>query len=91
LLSATANNVVEDNIASGNTNGIVLNVDSQGNVIRRNLFIGNPPVQVSVDSPSTIGWDIKNEAAPGANTFRGNICLTAVNAPCPAVGPPLIQ
>ena len=79
-------NVIEENTVVGNTNGIFLAAGVQGNVIRRNLIIGNPPVQVSVGNPSTNGVDIKNMADDGANTFRGNVCLTSVNAPCPAVG-----
>jgi hypothetical protein len=59
---------------------------AQGNLIRRNLIVGNPPVQVSVENPSTSGVDIKNEAPAGANTFQDNICLTSVNGPCPALG-----
>jgi len=78
-------NVIEENTVVGNTNGIFLAAGVQGNVIRRNLIIGNPPVQVAVDHTSTSGVDIKNLADDGANTFRGNICLTSVNAPCPAV------
>jgi len=46
-------------------------------------------VEASVDHPSaTTGFDIKNLATAGANTFQANICLTAVNAPCPASSPP---
>jgi hypothetical protein len=69
----------------GNTNGVFMTAGVQGNVIRRNLIVGNPPVQVSLDHTSASGLDIKNLADVGANTFRGNICLTSVNAPCPAV------
>ena len=29
---------------------------------------------------------IRNSATPGANTFKDNVCLTSVNAPCPAFG-----
>ena len=54
----------------------------QGNIIRRNLVMGNPPVQVDVDHSSANGWDIKNLADDGANMFRDNTCLTAINAPC---------
>ena len=61
----------------------------QGTVVRRNLFIGNPPVQVSVDHTSSSGLDIKNLAGIGTNTFTGNVCLTATNAPCPALQPTL--
>jgi parallel beta-helix repeat protein len=80
-------NVVEDNIIAGNTNGIFLAAGVQGNIFRRNTITGNSPVQVSLDSPTSSGFDIKNLAAPGANTFVGNTCLTSVNAPCPSTGP----
>lgn len=60
----------------------------RGNVIRRNLIVGNPPVQVDLDHTSTIGVDIRNLADDGANTFQANVCLTSVNAPCPASAPP---
>jgi hypothetical protein len=80
--------VIEENTVVANTNGIFLAAGVQGNVIRWNLIVGNPPVQVALDNPSASGVDIKNMANDGANTFRGNICLTSVNAPCPAVGRP---
>ena len=81
--------MVEDNTIVGNANGIFLVAGTQGNTFLRNLVTGNPPVQVSLDSPSSIGYDIKNMAASDANTFAGNICLSSVNAPCPSVGPSL--
>jgi Right handed beta helix region len=87
LLSAGTNdNVVENNAVGGNTTGLLMSAGVQGNVIRRNLIVGNPPVQLSVENPSTTAVDIQNAAADGANTFEGNICLTSVNAPCPALG-----
>jgi hypothetical protein len=57
----------------------------QGNVFRRNAFHGNPPVQVAVDHPAGSSFDIKNLADDGKNLFEDNLCLTSVNAPCPAV------
>jgi hypothetical protein len=52
--------------------------------------MGNPGVEASVDHPSaTSGFDVRNLATPGANTFVGNVCLTSLNAPCPSVGPSL--
>ena len=59
----------------------------KGNVIRRNVVVGNPPVQFAVDHSASGGADIMNLADAGANTFEGNICATSVNAPCPSVGP----
>jgi len=60
----------------------------RGNVIRRNLIVGNPAVQVDLDHTSTRGVDIRNLADDAANTFQANVCLTSVNAPCPASAPP---
>ncbi len=86
LVSATdTGNVIEENTIVGNSNGILLVEGVQGNVFRRNLVVGNPPLQISVDNPATSGVDIKNLADDGANTFRENICLSSVNAPCPSV------
>jgi parallel beta-helix repeat protein len=82
---AANDNVVTDNVVVGNTNGIIVDVGTQGNFIRRNIVAGNPAVQVSVNNPTTSGVDIRNNATPGANTFHDNFCLTAVNVACPAV------
>jgi len=81
------NNTIEENIIVGNANGITLASGAEGNIFRGNLVTGNPPVQLSLESPSTNGVDIRNSATPGANAFEGNICLTSINAPCPSVGP----
>ena len=87
--AAVTDNVIEDNTAVGNANGIYLAAGVQGNIIRGNLVTGNPAVQVAVDHTADAGFDIKNLATAGANTFEGNTCLTSVNAPCSAVGPSL--
>jgi len=63
---------------------LFLTATVQGNVIRRNLIIGNPPVQMGLDHTANKGFDIKNLSPPGQNSFTGNVCLTAMNAPCPA-------
>jgi parallel beta-helix repeat protein len=86
VASGTNDNVIEDNTILGNTNGIVLVAGVEGNVIRHNKIAGNPPVQISVTFPTADGVDIRNQATAGANTFKDNFCLTAVNAPCPAIG-----
>ena len=75
-------NIVTDNVAVGNTNGIILVPGVEGNIIMSNLAVGNPPIQVSVNSPGTAGVDIRNQAAPGSNTVQGNVCVTSVNAIC---------
>jgi hypothetical protein len=46
-------------------------------------------VQVSLDSPSTLGYDIKNMGSAGANAFEGNTCMSALNAPCAPIAPTL--
>ena len=68
----------------GNTNGLFLTATVQGNIVRRNLIIGNSPVQMDLDHTANKGFDIKNLAPPGQNSFMGNVCLTAMNGPCPA-------
>jgi hypothetical protein len=79
--------VIEENEVLGNTNGIVVVAGVQGNVFRRNVVVGNPPIQVSNSFPAgPKGVDIRNGAVPGTNTFEDNVCLTGVNAPCPALG-----
>ncbi len=44
-----------------------------------------------MDHPASVTADIVNQAAAGANTFQGNVCLTGVNAPCPAAVPPTLS
>ena len=83
---ANRDNVIEDNEVLGNTNGIILVAGVEGTVIRRNVVAGNPPIQISNSFPGEQGVDIRNGTAPGATTFKDNVCLTGVNAPCPAVG-----
>ena len=75
-------NLIVDNTVVGNANGIVLVAGAEGNVIGGNLVVGNPPVQVAVNNPGSVGVDIRNLATPGFNTVDGNVCLTAVNALC---------
>jgi len=81
----TNDNVIEHNTVVGNTNGIILNPGVEGNVVRDNVVVGNPPVQLSVTLPADDGVDIRNTATPGTNTITDNVCVTGVNAPCPAI------
>ena len=85
IAPGTDDNLIEDNTILGNANGIYLAAGVAGNVIRDNFVAGNPPVQVSVSVPASSGWDIRNLAAPDANTFADNFCLTSINAACPAL------
>ena len=47
--------------------------------------MGNPGVEASVDHSGGGAFDIKNLADPGKNQFTANVCLSAMNAPCPAL------
>jgi hypothetical protein len=86
LVTATVTgNLIEENTAVGNANGLYLVAGVVGNIFRRNFLVGNPPVQVSVDHATSAGFDVKNLAEAGKNLFEDNFCLTAVNAPCPAI------
>jgi parallel beta-helix repeat protein len=87
VAAADTGNVFEENTIVGNANGIFLVAGVQGNIFRQNLVAGNPPVQLSLDSPSANGYDIKNLASPDANAFVGNTCMTSLNAACPSTGP----
>jgi parallel beta-helix repeat protein len=92
LTPANTQNIIEENSALGNANGIILFAGTSGNVIRRNMVIGNPAIQVSNSLPMSTGVDIRNLAAAGANTFEDNACVTSMNAPCPSIrGIPVTQ
>jgi hypothetical protein len=92
LVGTSKDNLIEMNKIGGNLNGVLIASSTQGgNVIRRNIIAGNPPVQVSKEFGASIGADIQDLSAPGANTFEDNRCLTYVGAgpsPCPNVGKP---
>lgn len=83
--AADTDNLIENNEIVGNANGVFLTAGVQGNTIRGNIIVGNPPVQVAVDHTASGGFDIKNLATTGANIFDNNTCLSGLNAPCPAV------
>jgi parallel beta-helix repeat protein len=89
VTAADTENIIEDNEIAGNANGVFLVAGVQGNTIRRNTIVGNPPVQLAVDHTANPGFDIKSLADAGSNTFLGNICGTSLNAPCPSIGPSL--
>jgi hypothetical protein len=79
-------NLVEANSAIGNSNGIVVFPNANGNQVRQNLVVGNPPIQQSTSVPAGGGVDLWDQSPPSNNnSFVGNTCLTAVNAPCPNV------
>lgn len=90
LIGNSSANVIEDNSIGGNINGVLIQANAVGNLIRRNVIAGNPPSQISRNSGGLVGFDVKDEsAAPGTgsrNTFERNWCVTYSGpgpAPCP--------
>ena len=87
LVGASSNNLIEDNSIGGNINGILIFPATSGNVIRRNIIAGNPPVQVSVTAGTPVGVDIRDASPAGANVFHENLCVSyegaTVPRPCP--------
>ena len=76
--------VVEANTAIGNSNGVVVFPAATNSEIRQNVVVGNPPIQQSNSVPAATGVDIWDQSAPSNNNhFLGNLCITAINAPCP--------
>jgi len=85
IAAAVQENIVEENTIIGNVHGIRLVAGTEKNVFRKNVVMGNPAVETSVRNAPAAGYDILNLAAPDANTFEENWCLTALNGPCPAL------
>ena len=84
LNGAASGNVIEENTASGNTNGIYLASTVRDNTIRDNVAVGNPAIQSANTRPTAQAFDILNLAPAGTTTFERNVCLTALNATCAA-------
>ena len=87
LVGTSRDNIIEENSIGGNINGILLYPLTTGNLIRRNLIAGNPPVQVSASAGTPVGVDIRDASAPGANMFDENHCITYEGAKTPAPCP----
>jgi hypothetical protein len=90
LVGTSKDNLIEENRIGGNINGVYIGSATQGgNVIRRNVIAGNPPVQVSKTFGANVGADIQEVSFLGGNAFEENLCLTyaghTVPAPCPSV------
>ena len=84
-----AENLIEDNIVTGNLTGLRLNATATSNVIRGNTIAGNPPILVANNAPenAAFGFDILNLSSAEANAFENNLCITAMNAPCANLKP----
>jgi hypothetical protein len=95
LVGSSSGNLIEANGIGGNINGLALfplgAATPTGNLIRKNVIVGNPPIEVSAANPliNPVGADIRDFSAAGANTFEDNLCLTYTGAtnppPCPDV------
>jgi parallel beta-helix repeat protein len=85
ILTGSDGNRVEENGIGGNTNGIWVSAAvGSGNLVRRNVIAGNPPVELGV----TGGADIRDNSPAGTVTYKENLCLTYVGtgaAPCPNI------
>jgi Right handed beta helix region len=90
LIFGSSGNVIVENSIGGNSNGVLIQADAVGNVIRRNVIAGNPPSQISRIFGSAVGFDVKDESSVAGsgerNRFRENWCITYSGpgpAPCP--------
>ena len=87
MVGTASGNMVDVNLVTGNTNGIYIAAAVGKNVVRQNTVVGNPPIQVATTSPAARALDIVNLAPVTQTEFDRNRCITALNAPCPAVAP----
>jgi parallel beta-helix repeat protein len=85
VIDGAQDNYIDENTVSGNTNGLYITAGAVNTVVRNNVIVGNPAIQVGNAQPEARALDIVNLAAPGETKFERNLCLTAVNAPCPVV------
>jgi parallel beta-helix repeat protein len=88
VIGTATGNVLDSNIVAGNTQGIFVAATARATTVRENTVVGNPPIQTANTRPDLRALDIVNLAPPGETTFERNMCLSAVNAPCPAVTAP---
>jgi hypothetical protein len=94
LLGVSQDNLVENNKIGGNINGVYFGGGGNvvGNIVRRNVILGNPPAEAIREFGASIGADIQDLSAPGTNTFEDNRCLTYAGktdpAPCPNISTP---
>lgn len=58
LLFGSSGNLVEENSMVGNVNGILLQANTIGNMIRGNIIAGNPPVEVARTFGAAVGTDV---------------------------------
>lgn len=95
LVGSSNGNIIEENGIGGNINGLALfpigTATPMGNLIRKNVIAGNPPMEVSADNPTMnpVGADIRDFSVPGSNRFEENLCITYTGghtpSPCPSI------
>jgi parallel beta-helix repeat protein len=85
VIGTASGNVIDGNNVTGNTNGILVGAATRQTMIRQNIVLGNPGIQVANTSPQSRAADIVNLSPTGQTTFERNTCVTALNAPCPAI------
>jgi hypothetical protein len=89
LIGVSEHNVVENNKIGGNINGVFLGALVTGNVIRRNIILGNPNAEAIREFGVSIGADIQDLSPAGANIIEDNRCVTYAGktdpAPCPDI------
>ena len=79
--------MVEENLVTGNTNGIYIAAAVGRNTIRANTVIGNPAIQSISTRPEVRALDIVNLSPPQRTVLDRNKCVTSLNAPCPVIVP----
>jgi hypothetical protein len=95
LVGSSSGNIIEENGMGGNINGLALlrlgAATPTENLIKKNVIVGNPPMEVSADNPgiNPVGADIRDFSVPGSNTFEENLCITYTGghtpSPCPSI------
>ena len=87
MVGNASGNFVDTNLVTGNTNGIYIGAAVGQNLVRDNIVVGNPPIQVGNTRPEVRALDIVNLSPPERTIFQRNKCVTALGAPCPVISP----
>lgn len=88
MIGTASGNVIDANSVTGNTNGILIAAGARQTMVRQNVVLGNPGIQIANTRPDARAVDILNLASPGETTFERNTCITSVSAPCPSIHQP---
>ena len=88
VVGSATGNIIDENVVTGNTQGIFVAAGA-----RATPSVKTPSSAILRFRSPTHGQtcgrlDIVNLAPTGETTFERNVCLSAVNAPCPAVTRP---